>query len=315
MKKISMIILLIAALFLHGCERNKTTQGLPLPCTQDQVELVSLIYHTGDPSNANEKWIIEPDDIHYFFNFLSSNILISKEQNINSDPASTLYITFHLQDGNRHTVKYQSYGVKSGLITSEDFTYFTPADVESLWTQTARKYWSDTIRIDKDPFATEIPVNTEHNDPEIAALDSLIRDYFSAKEADFQSEEHLNLSGYYHPEIRDRIETQTSWKVFRFEKLVRYTILDTILWENFHININDIELSNDTATVNAYEYYEYVLSTANGLRSSRGTNFSFNCRKINNTWYIESIETDNDLINGIVEDVPADALPELVGID
>lgn len=149
---------------------------------------------------------------------------------------------------------------------------------------------------------------------EMNKLEELVLTFLSTKEKDFQSEAHLNLAEFFIPDVRDSLETQLSWKVFRFEKLVRYSICQNILWETFDANVAEIILDGDLATVKAYEYYEYELSTADGIISSRGSLYTFNCQKIDEDWFIVSIETNKSDIEGLVEDIPADLLPELAGV-
>ena len=75
--------------------------------------------------------------------------------------ADTLYITFHHTDGTGSTVKFQSFGVKNGIISSADwesFSYFTPSDICWVWGQLARDYEAQPISIEDDPYAEEKPV-------------------------------------------------------------------------------------------------------------------------------------------------------------
>lgn len=147
-----------------------------------------------------------------------------------------------------------------------------------------------------------------------AVLEQLALDFIAWKEADFQSEEHLSLAEFYAPEVRDTLEEQVSWKVFRFEKLVRMGMLDDILWEEFNASVNNIDISGDTAVVDAFESYEYELSAAEGKISGRGTSITFSCQKIGDKWFITEIDTDNELIEGHVAGYSADELPALAGV-
>ncbi len=317
MKKIAVLLALCLLFTLTGCDSQNTIKGLPLSFSMDDIEVIELIHHTGDPLNAHQKLISDSEDINYIYNMLSSDILVGSGSVDASEQTDTLYITFHCSDGTGYTIKFESYGVKKGIISSKDspdFTYFTSADVCWIWGQLASEYVAQDIRIVDDPYATEKPVAEEHSTDESLALEELIRNYLAAKEEDFQSKEHLDLSEFFIPEVRDTLEMQLSWKVFHFEKLVRSTIVDTILWEIFKIGINDIDISETTATVSAYESYTYELSTADGLVSSRGTTLIFTCKKVNDSWFIESIDTDNELIEGHVENYTADELPALAGI-
>lgn len=149
---------------------------------------------------------------------------------------------------------------------------------------------------------------------EKASLEQLTFAFFSAKEADFQSEEHLSLAEFYSPEVRDTMESQTSWLLFRMEKLVRWSIAEDILWERFHVQIRDVKIKGTAAVVHATESYEYELSFADGTESARFTAFEIFCEKSGGEWYITSISTDN-MLESFVEGVSAGEIPGLLGLD
>lgn len=149
---------------------------------------------------------------------------------------------------------------------------------------------------------------------EESEVHQLVFDYLSLKQVDFLSEVDHVMDDYFVPEIRDTLEEQLFWKVFRFEKLVRSTIQDKILWEEFDIIITNILLDADTATVDAYEAYAYELSEAEDSISSRGTGYTFTCQKIEGRWYIKAIDTDNALIEAQVDGYSAEELPKLAGV-
>lgn len=143
------------------------------------------------------------------------------------------------------------------------------------------------------------------------ALEKLVTDFITLKEEDFQSETHLSMEKFFVPKVRDTLETQTFWKVFRFEKLVR--MQQSLLWETFSFDIEDIRIQGRKATILAFESYEYQLENSNGMSSGRGTALIFTCTKINNEWLIQSIDTDNHLIEDHVASYSAEELPALAG--
>ena len=142
-------------------------------------------------------------------------------------------------------------------------------------------------------------------------LERLISDFITLKQEDFQSETHLDMEEFFVPELRDSLEEQTFWKVFRFEKLIR--MQQSFLWETFDFDIQDIQIDGDKATVIAFESYEYQLEKSNGMSSGRGTTLYFTCKKVGEEWLIQSIDTDNELIEGHVSGYSAEELPALAG--
>ena len=142
-------------------------------------------------------------------------------------------------------------------------------------------------------------------------LERLISDFITLKQEDFQSETHLDMEEYFVPELRDSLEEQTFWKVFRFEKLIR--MQQSFIWETFDFDIQDIQVDGDKANVIAFESYEYQLDKSNGMSSGRGTTLYFTCEKVEGEWLIQSIDTDNELIEGHVSGYSAEELPALAG--
>lgn len=142
-------------------------------------------------------------------------------------------------------------------------------------------------------------------------LERLISDFITLKQENFQSETHLDMEEYFVPELRDSLEEQTFWKVFRFEKLI--WMQQSFIWETFDFDIQDIQVDGDKANVIAFESYEYQLEKSNGMSSGRGTTLYFTCEKVEGEWLIQSIDTDNELIEGHVSGYSAEELPALAG--
>lgn len=105
----------------------------------------------------------------------------------------------------------------------------------------------------------------------------LIEDFFEVKQQNFVSSSEIALDSFYAPEILSILSTKTSTKLFEFEKIVRQEISLDILWEKFNVSINDIVIDQNDATVTAYEHYEYLLSYAQGVVSSRGVTYTISC--------------------------------------
>ena len=161
MKRFCFLAVLLSILLFSACNSPKESHGIPLPYSLDDIKTVELIHHTGNPSNAQQKWITEAEDINYIYNQLSTDILVSNQSTDFSNQTDTLYITFHHSDGTGCTIKFQSFGVKKGIISSNNwvsFSYFTPSDICWIWGQLAKDYEAQAISIEDDPYAKEMPI-------------------------------------------------------------------------------------------------------------------------------------------------------------
>ena len=161
MKKTIFLSILLLLLAFTGCTSQKEFNGLSLPFSSDTIKAIELIHHTGVPSKAQQKWITTSEDINYIHNILSCEILIRNGSVGQSEQTDTLYITLHCTDGTGYTIKFESFGVKKGIISSKDtpaFSYFTPADVCWIWGILAKDYEGHEISIEDDPYTTESPV-------------------------------------------------------------------------------------------------------------------------------------------------------------
>lgn len=164
------------------------------------------------------------------------------------------------------------------------------------------------------PEATSESVPVKATEPDARTLlQNLVENYMVTKEADFQSETHIDMSEFYTPTQRDALETHLSWKVFRFEKYVRLSMVEKLLWEKLSYTIYEIQINGTAANVQVAESYEYELVGANGKISSRGTELIITCEMIDGEWYISNIDTDNELIEGHVASYSADELAALAG--
>jgi len=162
MKNITLLLILCLMLSFAGCDTQEEFHGLSLPLSLDEIEVIELIHHTGDPLNSQRKWITDSKDIHDIYTMLSSDILAGSGPVDASAQTDTLYITFHRNDGTGYKVKYECFGVKKGIIYAKegapDFTYFTSSDIGWIWEQLAADYEAESVSICEDPVATEIPI-------------------------------------------------------------------------------------------------------------------------------------------------------------
>lgn len=158
MKRSVFLMLLSLVLILTACNSGEPEKGLTLPFSLEEVDMIYLTYHTGDPADSSERRVTESEDIQAIYNWFSTEVMVSSDQNQSTDPDSTLYIAFLKQSGTSYTLTYESFGVKSGKLSSDDFTYFTPSDIGWIWHQLTTGYETEHVSICVDPNATEMPV-------------------------------------------------------------------------------------------------------------------------------------------------------------
>ena len=142
MKRSFLIMLLSLLLILTACDPGEPEKGISLPFPPEEVEMITLTYHTGDPSDSNCREVTGPEDIQAIYNLLSYDIIVSADRAQRKEPESTLYITFCMLDGT---------GYK-----------FTPADIGWIWHQLTTGYETGHVSICVDPNATEAPVPIEN---------------------------------------------------------------------------------------------------------------------------------------------------------
>ena len=162
MKRSFLIMLLSLLLILTACDPGEPEKGISLPFPPEEVEMITLTYHTGDPSDSNCREVTGPEDIQAIYNLLSYDIIVSADRAQRKEPESTLYITFCMLDGTGYKITYDSFGVKSGTLTADDFSCFTPADIGWIWHQLTTGYETGHVSICVDPNATEAPVPIEN---------------------------------------------------------------------------------------------------------------------------------------------------------
>lgn len=161
MKRSVFLMLLSLVLILTACNSGEPEKGLALPFSIEEVERIDLTYHTGDLSDSNRRRVTGSEDIQAIYNLLSYDIIVNADRAQRKEPESTLYITFCMLDGTGYKITYDSFGVKSGTLSSDDFTYFTPSDIGWVWDQLTTGYETEHVSICIDPNATEMPVPIE----------------------------------------------------------------------------------------------------------------------------------------------------------
>lgn len=305
MRKFISVILLFC-LLACGCSRKDTQEGIALPFGAADIESVDAYYYLENFSDSGrKKTVTDSGNIEYLYTTFRSLSLREDSADPDQYGANISAYRFHLSDGRTYLVVYEGYGIKDGILTTEDMdSYFTTADINGVWTNL-------TVDAEGCP-AGELPVPcreapaSETTAPRVytgeeAEVHQRVMDFFAVKQLDFFSEEDHSFAEYFLPELRETLDQQLYSKVFRFEKLVRRDILDDLTEEKLNAVITDITVTGDTAYVTAYEGYGYLLKSANGVESGRVISFAFTCEKTDGQWLISHIETDNELIEGVVD--------------
>ena len=138
------------------------------------------------------------------------------------------------------------------------------------------------------------------------AIESVVADFFEEKEESFVEDEYFDTTSYYIDSKKSLVANETSTKLFEFERLARASVKEDVSDEDFGFSINNIDITDAEATVEAFEWYEYTYQN-DVIRSSRGTTFKFKCSNQDGDWKFVDIQTDNE-IEGLVEDVDDVAL-------
>lgn len=148
MRKFAVVILaVVLCLSLVGCAQ---TENIDFPFERSDVENVEM-FHFVDPTDAEKKVIVKPEDIEDIYALLESIPLEDKETEPVAGSATTAF-RFNLSDGTTYEVLYSSIAVKSGriMLTETEKDYFTSADIEANWT----KYDYETEKVAENELPT-----------------------------------------------------------------------------------------------------------------------------------------------------------------
>lgn len=162
------------------------------------------------------------------------------------------------------------------------------------------------IETETDYAALEADIQTKTFISDTQKVSQLTELFFTAKEDNFVSAKEVDFTNFYSPGTAYTADTDTNLttinKLFAFEKRVRQEICDELSYESFDVTIQSVDINDKTATVVAYEYYEYSRGKQSDLLSSRGNTYTITYTKMNNEWKITNIETDSEL-EALVADV------------
>ena len=77
-------------------------------------------------------------------------------------------------------------------------------------------------------------------------------------------------------------------------KKLHKTLGHKILWDNQDVQVKSMEINGDTATVNAYVLYKYVLNDYTNGFSESGTKYDMVFKRYNDKWHITEIKSDDE---------------------
>ena len=307
MKKLFPLLLMLLFL-LCGCEQYTVREGVEFPFSfEDIVSIDAYSHPAGFAPEGRKKTVTEEtqlQSIYVTFRYLE---LKTGPIEYTYDAEVTSYL-FHLADGSPYELVYEENGVKEGILTAENMApHFTSADINSLWynlSVDAEGCPADEIPalIREDPAEAETAAPVQFSQEE-TIIEELLLSYLEAKQLDFVSEEDHSVEEFFAPLTRQNLNILPFSKVFRFEKLVRKEIVDSIKNESFDVSVNDISVSGNTASATAVEVYTYLLEEAEGMESVRCTTLTFSLIKTDGEWKINYIETDNEDIEGLIEGI------------
>ena len=307
MKKVFPLLLMLM-LLLCGCEQYTTREGVDFPFSfEDIVSIEAYSHPSGFASEGRKKTVTEEtqlQSIYVTFRYLelkSGPIAYSYDAEITS-------YRFHLADGSTYELVYEGNGVKQGILTAQNMApHFTSADINALWynlSVDAEGCPAEEVpALIREEAASSETTPTVQRSQEETEIQGLLLSYLETKQLDFVSEEDHSVEEYFAPLTRQNLNILPFSKVFRFEKLVRREIVDSIVEESFDVSVNEISVSGNTASASVVEVYTYLLEEAEGMESVRYTNFTFSLVRTDGEWKINYIETDNEEIEGLIEGI------------
>lgn len=75
-----------------------------------------------------------------------------------------------------------------------------------------------------------------------------------------------------------------------------------VLWSNLEVEIKDISIERDTASVTAYESYSYVRQSTPDIDSWKGIEYYYTFNRINGSWLISDIKTNSTFDNAMLDE-------------
>lgn len=132
-KAITFVWILVCVFGLFGCGKTKT-ESIEFPFEIEEITNIEMYHYSGVPVSAEKKVVVAEDDIKSLFDMFGGLSLQDNkvEETAGADVTS---FRFNLSDGTNYELIYCYNGVKGGSLQSstDNFEYFTNADVGSYW--------------------------------------------------------------------------------------------------------------------------------------------------------------------------------------
>ncbi|MGE5633162.1 MAG: amidase domain-containing protein [Caulobacteraceae bacterium] len=153
-------------------------------------------------------------------------------------------------------------------------------------------------------------------------ISKLIEIYFYSKSENYKQDADIDIAMLKSSDEQFQKNQEYVKKKSAYYKKLRIKSGGVIIWDNINIKINDIKIDGDNAIVKVNEDYKYVLDNYHHGISSTGFNYTIGLVKQDNSWFITTIESDDefdraylntdfDLDSMVEEDVSE--IPELEG--
>jgi len=125
-------------------------------------------------------------------------------------------------------------------------------------------------------------------------IEKLVDLYFMAINEDKKTANDINLSAFYYNDDKYSEHQKYLENKLKFKKKLSQTLDHKILWDSQNIQIRDLTVNGDTATVKAYLFYKYILDGYNRGFSSSGTEYDIVFKKYDNKWLIAEVKSNDE---------------------
>lgn len=180
--------------------------------------------------------------------------------------------------------------------------------LSNLVTATDRTSTSSIDSVKQQLFQNQhdsIQSNTSISDKE--KIEKLVSTFFTAKADNYKNDDgDIDVSIFFDYSTEGRINHIRINNLSKLEKGLRKGANAKISRDKLNITINEIDINNNSASVNVYENYRYTLEGVNQGESSRGITYNFDFMKKDGKWLISNITSDNEFDNILLSSVNYD---------